>query len=335
MSDKSQNIITYIITSYNCKDYINGAIRSCMEQKGDFFRDIIVIDDCSADGTYEHLVQLSNKYKFRLLSTKKNSGPSSARNLGINNAVGSYICFLDGDDYLLPSKTEKELMLIKKHPDLVGVFCDSKIEKNNGMSSLTLKNVSPLPTRNEDFLAHLLKTNCIAIHAALIKTSIAKKILFDESLRRAEDYDFWLRLVIAHGPLLYLDEPLVVYRKIKGGLSSQIIKTIQDNIIVLDKIDIKLLNDEQAANLRHQKAALIRTVAHDKLRHMNKDGFNELQKASSLEPLPRSQSTVIKLSKKTITGALLAYQCFTALQYFKRLPSLLSSRSNVVREFNR
>lgn len=322
-----------VITSYNCVGYIERAIKSVFEQE--LKTEVIVVDDCSTDGTWELLNKLAKDGSFKLLRTEHNSGPSAVRNLGIKDATGDYINFLDGDDYLLSDKLSKEIGLLQDNSEAVGVFCDSKLEKLDGISSVTLKQVSLIPQPGEDFLAHLLKTNCIALHAALIKTSAAKKVMFDESLRRAEDYDFWLRITMEYGPLLYLDEPLVVYRKIKGGLSSQVIKTINDNIIVLDKISPSSLNDLQLANLKSQKDGLFRTAAHLKLRSFDNEGFEYLEHASKLSLLPRSQQLVLSISRRSKLLAVLIYNMISAGLYIRRIPSLFDSRTKIVREFNR
>ena len=69
------------------------------QEKGNFKYEILVVDDCSIDGTF----QLLKSYKcetVRAFQTKKNSGPGIARNVGLNNATGNWILFLDSDDQL-------------------------------------------------------------------------------------------------------------------------------------------------------------------------------------------------------------------------------------------
>lgn len=322
-----------VITSYNCVDYIERAIASALQQE--IKPEVIVVDDSSTDGTFELLASFTKDGSFKLLQTDHNSGPAAARNLGIKEATGEYISFLDGDDYLLPNKLSKEVAVLQAHSKTVGVFCDCKLEKLDGISFITLKQVSFPPSSDEDFLAHLLKTNCIALHAALIKTSAAKKIMFDESLRRAEDYDFWLRVTMEYGPLLFLDEPLVVYRKIKGGLSSQVIKTIEDNIKVLNKISPSSLNKNQLINLKDQKNGLLRTAAHLKLRRFDKSGLEYLDQADKLSPLPRSQRLAMTISRASNVLAMLTYNVISILLYIRRLPNYFEPRAKIAREFNR
>lgn len=85
-----------IIPGYNVQDYVSVAIESVLKQD---FKDyeIIVIDDCSTDNTSEVI----SKYKdVKLIRNKENRASGGARNVGLDNANGEYIIFLDADDYL-------------------------------------------------------------------------------------------------------------------------------------------------------------------------------------------------------------------------------------------
>lgn len=85
-----------IIPAYNVEKYISIALESVFRQT---FRDyeIIVVDDCSTDNTYEQVKKYDN---VKLIKHSQNKASGGARNTGLNNAIGEYVIFLDADDYL-------------------------------------------------------------------------------------------------------------------------------------------------------------------------------------------------------------------------------------------
>ena len=87
-----------IVPAYNVQDYIVSCIDSILKQS---FRDyeIILVNDGSTDATFEHCQELCKKNTCIKLVNKENGGLSSARNVGINQAEGDYLLFLDGDDF--------------------------------------------------------------------------------------------------------------------------------------------------------------------------------------------------------------------------------------------
>lgn len=91
-------LVSLIIPAYNAEAFLARCLRSALSQ--DYPKvEIIVVDDGSTDSTPEIVASFSKQ--TNLLSWRiQNSGPSSARNYGMNKATGEFICFLDADDYL-------------------------------------------------------------------------------------------------------------------------------------------------------------------------------------------------------------------------------------------
>lgn len=88
-----------IIPVYNGERFINKSIQSILDQTYSDW-ELIVVDDGSVDGTSSVVNEIikSNPTKKIVLKTIPNSGPSTARNVGMDSASGDYICFLDSDD---------------------------------------------------------------------------------------------------------------------------------------------------------------------------------------------------------------------------------------------
>lgn len=92
--------ISVIIPAYNVEKYIKKCIDSCLEIK-DKLKEIIIVNDGSTDGT-EDVLRAYDEEKIRVFTTE-NNGLSMARNIGMKNATGEYLLFLDSDDWLEPS----------------------------------------------------------------------------------------------------------------------------------------------------------------------------------------------------------------------------------------
>ena len=95
ISNKYSKKVSVIIPVYNQEELVIKAIKS-IPLRNDV--EVIVIDDCSTDNTYNNLKNIN--YPIKLFKTKVNSGAGVARNIGLNIAIGEYILFLDSDDYL-------------------------------------------------------------------------------------------------------------------------------------------------------------------------------------------------------------------------------------------
>ena len=94
-----------IICTYNLEKIVNISMESILIQK---FKDyeLIVVDDCSTDKTYEKLKKIAEKdNRIKILRNEKNSGPSVSRNRAVDIAKGEYIVYLDGDDTLYDKNT--------------------------------------------------------------------------------------------------------------------------------------------------------------------------------------------------------------------------------------
>lgn len=105
-SEKNGNLISIIVPVYNGEQYIKTCIESILAQTYENL-ELIVIDDGSSDQTYDIVFHMSLYDKRIKLFKQKNKGVSSARNLGLINAQGAYIGFVDSDDYIKQDMYEK------------------------------------------------------------------------------------------------------------------------------------------------------------------------------------------------------------------------------------
>lgn len=101
--EKEKSLISIIMPVYNAGQYLDSSITSILNQSYQNW-ELIAIDDASTDNSLEILQCFAtNDQRINVIAIKDNSGVANARNIGINNAKGKYICWLDSDDIYDPS----------------------------------------------------------------------------------------------------------------------------------------------------------------------------------------------------------------------------------------
>ena len=186
-----------IIPVYNKADTIFAAVQSVYAQTVDDY-EIIVVDDGSIDHPEIVLAELRSE-KLRVIS-QENGGVSVARNTGIANAKGEYICFLDADDLWKPNHLEILNQLIEKYPRSCSFITSHEVILPNGSiihSSGALDGFSE-DFETDDLLAILNRTSYSVVHTNSICVSrvmlVREKIQFKPGVRIGEDTDVWYRL---------------------------------------------------------------------------------------------------------------------------------------------
>ncbi|MCD6312151.1 MAG: glycosyltransferase family 2 protein [Elusimicrobia bacterium] len=200
--------ISVIITTYNRKDFAIEAVKSVRKQN---FRDyeLIIVDDGSTDGSREALCGKTDKYIYQ-----KNSGVSAARNAGLKESSGKYICFLDSDDLWMKEKLSVQIAFMKKNPSLPLCYTGEKWLKN-GVHKNQKKHHAK---SGGDIFRKSLEMCIISPSSAMIRGEILVAEKFDEKLPVCEDYDMWLRITSKHN-VGYIDSELIVKR---GGHPGQL-----------------------------------------------------------------------------------------------------------------
>ncbi len=181
--------VSVIITTYNRSALVKEAIESVLRQTLTDF-EAIVVDDGSTDDTRDGIKQICDD-KVRYFY-KENGGVSSARNLGLVNARGEYVAFLDSDD-LWPEKYLETMV--------------SNLERKTdyGTAYSLFKNLYPdgrvIDAFGSDrFFSGWLtkryykKTPCIAPSASLFRKSVLNNFWWDEAIKYADDIDAFLRI---------------------------------------------------------------------------------------------------------------------------------------------
>ena len=206
--------ISVIIPAYNAEQYIRTAIESCLSQTYAPC-EIVVVDDASTDGTAA--VAESFPSPVRVIRLSENSGVSVARNRGVHASKGDWIAFLDADDWFLPEKLELQRRCASENEHAVLIYTGFRVIDFNGSESEG-KFFPP-----SQLLPMLRYRNRLHVGSVLLRRDAFDAIGgFDPALQNAQDWDFWLRIAARYPVerLAALAEPLLVYRRIPGSLST-------------------------------------------------------------------------------------------------------------------
>ena len=211
--------VSVIMPAYNAEKTIRQAIESILNQTYTDF-ELIVINDCSKDGTADIIEELASKdSRIVYLQNPKNSGVSATRNYGVSEAKGKWIAFLDSDDMWRCDKLEKQLAVLNSHTDAVLGYTASAFISANGESSAYIMEAEDKTTYKT-----LLKKNLISCSSAMVKTEIMKNIKMPNDAMH-EDYYVWLTILKEHKYAYGVNEPLLIYRLSENSKSANRLKS--------------------------------------------------------------------------------------------------------------
>lgn len=129
MEMRSDDFISVIVPVYNDAMFLSRCVDSILSQTYQNF-ELLLIDDGSTDGTEMICDKYGAQDKRVSVVHKKNGGVSSARNYGLNLAMGKYICFADADDYVEPNWLAVLYETIMRYPEAL-VVCNIEIQEPN------------------------------------------------------------------------------------------------------------------------------------------------------------------------------------------------------------
>ena len=208
--------ITIITPTYNSSKFIKRTIDSVLAQTYTDW-EFLLIDDHSTDNTVEIISEYAKKDpRIKILSTPKNSGgPALPKNIGIENAIGEYVAFLDHDDQWLAEKLEKQLKVFteSKNEKLGLVACYINVANNEGKILYRHKE-----NYRGSVIGNLARGNFIVTSSCVItKSEVYKKCgLFDVRFKTSDDWDMWLRIAEISYDFDFVPEFLINYI-IHGG----------------------------------------------------------------------------------------------------------------------
>jgi len=276
-------LVSAIIPTYNRVQSLIRAVASVVAQSW-LNLEIIVVDDGSTDNSAGLLYEQFGS-RIKLLRLPRNRGVSYARNRGFELSRGSFVAFLDSDDFWQPQKTERQLAFMQASPDVL-ISQTDEIWIRHG------KQVNPCKHHKKPsgfIFAECLPLCVVSPSAVMMRRSFFAKIgLFDETLPACEDYDLWLRTACRY-PISLLDEKLVTKY---GGHDDQLSRTIA----ALDRYRIRSLLKIIGSNIL---SSLQRTQALEMLKSKSKIYLKGCRKRGRIEEATILEQLIEKLSKSS------------------------------------
>ncbi|WP_219013029.1 glycosyltransferase family 2 protein [Shewanella algae] len=197
-------LVSVVIPVYNRSHIINRTLKSVQLQTYKNV-EVVIVDDCSNDS--EELKKVIDRFKgldIKYIRHQVNRHGGAARNTGINIAKGKYIAFLDSDDVWIPSKLRESIdSILESNVD----FVYSKLKTKGAYEKVYPTRGLRQHERLSDYL--LVNGGTIQTSTIVIKSKVAKKVLFDDTLVRFQDYDFVVSLEKYGAISKFIDEVLV------------------------------------------------------------------------------------------------------------------------------
>ena len=214
----------FIIPAFNAETTILRTLNSLRDQADGSWQ-AIVVNDGSSDRTSEVVRRCAASDARIQLIEQENNGVSHARNTGLRSAGGEYVTFLDADDTVEPAYAKRMTARLRSHAGAEAICCGSNRRSRTG---IVIDRAIP-----HDLSAACEATAPAPIHALLVRRSRLLELGgFDEGLRAYEDWDFWIRMVLAGVIIIVEPRVLASYWCTPSSLSRNGVIMIRDHAIV-------------------------------------------------------------------------------------------------------
>lgn len=233
--------VSICIVTYNHEQYIGQCLQSLVDQATDFDFEIIVGNDCSTDGTFGIVQEFAERYPgiIRPVHHEVNIGASRNYHSVHSIARGQYVAHLDGDDYALPGKLQKQADFLDQYEHCSFVCHYMHIVSEDGSKTLGIKPNGRFPRFTD--LEKLVTNYVFFSHSSKMYRKSADR--FDHS-QENEVIDFTYHVEHASsGPIGFIPEVLGCYRQ--NGVS--ITKSTGEKLYKL--FDLTLKGIERARDL--------------------------------------------------------------------------------------
>lgn len=213
--------VSVVVPCYRCAETIAASVASVAAQT---LRpaEVLLVDDCSGDGTLDALHHLAGWYPtgwVKVLASERNGGPSQARNIGWAHASQDYIAFLDADDTWAPEKIELQMEALRRDPQIALISHRMDVrDRASGHPRLRPPvRVRVLGRRR------LLLNNPFPTASVVLRRDLPFR--FNEDFRRVEDFLLWAQIAFSGYRCARINQTLASWHKANygaGGLSGDL-----------------------------------------------------------------------------------------------------------------
>jgi len=237
-------LVSILIPCYNAEQWIEQAIASALEQTYKN-TEVIVIDDGSSDRSVEIIQSFGEQISW---STQSNQGGNVTRNRLLQLSRGSWIQYLDSDDYLLPDKIAQQVEFLTRNPDTDVIYSPSIIQYQN--TDKIDREILPIPQPHDPWIL-LPQTNSPLWRKKAIASVGGWKV--DQPC--CQEHELYLRLLQANKRFSYCDFAGSVYRQWSESTVCKKDKTetLRRRLEIIDRLEQHLDRTQQLTELRQQQ----------------------------------------------------------------------------------
>lgn len=265
-------LVSYCIPAYNHARHVGECLESVLAQSYPHI-EIVVIDDCSTDSTYD-VIRSFDDARIRAERNPVNVGPGETVNRCMQLARGEFIAVSGSDDIHLPHKTSIQIEQLLAAPQVGAIFCTPEFigPHNEPLAPNRHRDLPSFPAIHLDgqamFQRLLEQGNFLLAPSAIIRKSVVQSVgFFDPGLIQLQDYDYWLRIAVKHH-LLVLDQPLVRYRMMLDGSNLSSENDASRNrhhfelSIIFEKLAGAQCTDESMQSVDARRRLMLQALAH-------------------------------------------------------------------------
>ena len=200
--------VSVIMPSYNTAQFIADSVRCVLAQTYTDW-ELIIVDDCSDDGTDQAIESFLSDSRIRYLKNEKNSGAAYSRNRALREATGKWIAFLDSDDLWMPDKLEKQIGFMEKKGYHFSYTCYAEIDSRGIRNG---KHVSGPKKITKTGFYNYCWPGCLTV--MYDRETVGLIQIAD--IKKNNDYAMWLK-VAPKADCYLLKEELALYRRGRTG----------------------------------------------------------------------------------------------------------------------
>ena len=252
MNQSNPPLVSVVIPCYNHENFVQDSIQSVIDQTYQNI-ELIIIDDCSKDGSVEKIQEMIPACKERFVRFEFRSRPNKGLSATLNEALewceGEYYSAIASDDIMLPEKTKLQVEFLKENKNISAVFGGIElIDNNNVKISERVKQ-----SKQYSFKNIILHQHDLPAPTQMIRLKTLKEMGGYDRNIIIEDWYIWLKLS-SYNDLYYIDKLLCKYRQHETNISKDLEKMHKGRVDVLD----------------HYKNSIYYNKAYKKIKWINK-----------------------------------------------------------------
>ena len=308
------DLISVVVPVYNVHSFLDNCVKSILNQTYKNI-EIILVDDGSTDDSgliCDSYAKIDNRVK---VIHKTNGGLSDARNVGIKNANGMYITFVDSDDYLDENYVKVLYILITENNS--DIAC-SRMKKTDSLNDKIINKNEKINIYNSiDAIKEILYQRNIdnSAPSKLFKKDLFENILFPVGYA-FEDLDTMYKLFLQANKIVSTTNNYYLYYQRQGSILHTVKdKTINDLLTIIDNMNKNLINYGEL------KAPLMARTLNANFYIYNRSTNKDI-KENSKKYIIENRKNVLKdsnISKKTKYGIIISLVSFKLVNLLDKM----------------